>query len=105
MSFSINFTARSVSSAKAKLAAEHAPGVVKALIEKALDALPPAAIPPVHQEEARSGSAGAAVGAITSGRRKPEFIGLRVEASGHIGDPGDHGDSWINKFLVQPLWD
>lgn len=105
MSFNIHITARSVSSAKTKLQAEYAPAGVKALIEKALDALPPAALPPVHHEEARSAGQSSLGGASVSSKRKPEFIGVLVECCGHIGDPGDHCRSYIDRFVVQPLWD
>jgi hypothetical protein len=100
MSFSIAFTARSVSSAKSKLQEAYAPATVKALIEKALDALPPAAIPPVHQASQATNHSGQA-----EAKRKPEFVGVLVECWGHIGDPGDHGKSYIDRFVVQPLFD
>ena len=40
MSFHISFAARTAAEARAKLTEHHAPAVVKALIEKALDAIP-----------------------------------------------------------------
>lgn len=106
MSFRMSFTARSVASAKAKLEAEYAPAAVKAVIEKALDALPPAAVPPVNQEERASQTAShGSTSAVSSAKRKPEFIGVLVECWGHIGDPGDHCRSSIDRFVVQPLFD
>lgn len=40
MSFHITFAARTVGEARAKLNEHHAPAAVKALIEKAIDAIP-----------------------------------------------------------------
>jgi hypothetical protein len=123
MSFSLSFGAKSVQSARHKLNNEYAyvPASVKALIEKALDAIPlPVPEPLPSLASGRDATGGeSAVGRITyadkvagSGQsvnakqHEPILVGVLVECEGHIANPGD---SWphsqINKFLVRPFYE
>jgi len=99
MSFSISFSAASKYSAEQKLHDAHLPGAVKAVIEKALDGMPwSRQAPPssgagiVSEETAFSGQ----------GRvRAAVFIGVHVEAHGHVDGAGCE----IPKISVRPLYD
>src|ERR1700676_430084 len=104
MSFSFNFSARSVAEANSKLHQVYAPGVVKALVEAALWAMPQA-----HNEakaEAKTSSSDGLrpVTRDTSLDTKaaPQFLGVFVEVWGHIDESG-RNKSEIQRFIVQPL--
>jgi hypothetical protein len=111
MSFSINFTARTRYEAQAKLSACHAPAAVKALIEKALDAMPA----PRPQNLAAAGGASMQAGETRdvrvggagvsrqAGATEPEIFGVVVECWGHIAEAGDSCRSNIERFIVWPL--
>jgi hypothetical protein len=105
MSFSFNFTAGSVASARAKLANEYAPASVKALVELALAGIrEPAPVAMVRTTEAaKASAAGCAQSGQTVSALPPRFIGVMVEAWGHIDEHG--GTSMIQKFEVRPLFD
>jgi hypothetical protein len=102
MSFNIHFTARSVQQARQKLHEVYAPGAVKALIEKALDALPAPQPASIMTAMPRDG-----VGDMIAKAqpRPPQLIGVHVESCGHIAEAGDHGPSTIERFAVRPLFD
>lgn len=111
MSFHVSFVARSVPAARSKLASAHAPAVVKLLIEKALDAiaLPSKKNPGDADAEAYAEqpmSSGRSVTMTIGGPRKPQLLGVQVEADGHFSEPGDEEpNSWLHKFNVRPLID
>jgi hypothetical protein len=110
MSFHISFAARTVYEARSKLQLHHAPAAVKALIEKALDAIPaPKPEPPSLQASTGAGAradvhyveAGRTV--APQGRNEPAHFGVFVEVWGHIADAGDGGTSEMQRFVVKPL--
>jgi hypothetical protein len=109
MSFHISFAARTVYEARSKLQLHHAPAAVKALIEKALDAIPaPKPEPPSGQASTGVGEAreGRGVGTGTMARQgpaEPAHFGVFVEVWGHIADAGDGGTSEMQRFVVKPL--
>lgn len=105
MSFSFNFTASSVSSARAKLAAAYAPAAVKAVVELALASIrEPAPVAMTRAVDAKSAGNGAASsGGQQASSTSPHFLGVFVEAWGHIDECG--GASQIQKFEVRPLFD
>ncbi len=110
MSFSVSFSARSISAAREKLRQASGPPAVKALIEKAIDALHP--IVPERKPEQSVSYAGSSGGSGEEAKikanavRPPELIGVMVEAWGHIADPGDsYTRSSIDRFVVQPLFE
>lgn len=109
MSFNIQFAARSVYSARQKLAQAYAPALVKALVEKALDAMPlPAPAqrsPDGDSAKASPGSASAGSAAGGGAPAAPVFFGVFVEAWGHISDLGDMSTTSIERFVVRPLFD
>src|SRR4029077_10754081 len=89
----VNFFARNVWDAQQKLQAAHAPGAVKALIEKALDGISepqPTPSPGVSSSgvSIASSSSGSNDKAIASGTRAPVFAGVLVETHGHIDESG-----------------
>jgi hypothetical protein len=104
MSFCITFTARTIHSARQKLHEAYAPACVKALIEKALDAIREPSPANCATAEARQETAKQGAAISTAPRRQPEFCGVLVEAWGHIDDTGID-KSWIDCFVVQPLFD
>jgi|ERR1700720_4299535 hypothetical protein len=101
MSFSFNFSARTIAEANAKLHQVYAPSVVKALVEKALDAMPK----PEMSEKPILRQAGASTGMTVNADQKasPQFLGVFVEVWGHFDESG-HNKSEIQRFIVQPLW-
>jgi len=103
MSFNFSFSARTAYEARSKLHDQHAPAAVKALIEKALDAIPAS---PSETDSAQSERSGGLVGAISasSPAPKPSLIGVFVEVWGHIADAGSKGTSEIPRFIVKPLY-
>lgn len=105
MSFSFNFTAGSVASARAKLAAEYAPAAVKAVVELALAGIrePAPAVMTRTTEAVKSAAAGVASAGAASASTSPRLVGVLVEAYGHIDEHG--GCSQIMKFEVRPLFD
>ena len=105
MSFGFSFTARTVHSARQKLREAHAPEIVKALVEKALDQLPKYSGGSQPQAMSSSHRDGANQSPPQGASAIPEFCGVFVEASGHIVEWGDMGRSWIDRFVVQPLFD
>lgn len=101
MSFHFSFVARTVSDAHAKLAQQHAPGAVKAVIESALDSMP---LPQPSQARQLTIGVDAKVGSSSNGASagpswETGFFGVSVEASGHIGG----GYASISKLEVRPL--
>ncbi len=96
MSFSLSFTAATKSMALQKLHEAYAPGAVKAIIEQAIAALPA----PKPQTEA---STDGAAKVVCNGYKQPTFLGVRVEAYGHI-DEG-YGETTIGRLSVLPLFD
>jgi hypothetical protein len=118
MSFSISFGARSAEIARHKLASDYhyVPTAVKALIEKALDAIPvpkPEPLPSTRDtgpSQAQAGGIaktdGYATQAVNVKIREPIFVGVFVECDGHIASPGEwQSFSFINKFVVRPLYE
>jgi hypothetical protein len=109
MSFGIHFTAGSLVSAKHKLNEAHAPHAVKALIERALETLQPPAPPRVEAAVfARDEEAPAGVTRVSLRSARPHLIGVLVECYGHMAEPGtpvEAGKSWIDKFVVQPIFE
>lgn len=116
MSFNISFAARTIHGARRKVAEASAPEAVKALIEKALDALPPLLpLSPLKTEDASCGVSGVGqssavtsrgVNGLIPAREKPTCFGVTVEVSGHVANPEDGGQSSeISKFSVRPLFD
>jgi hypothetical protein len=113
MSFHISFFARDVNSAHNKLREAHAPAALKALIELALGGIarsqsagvPAAAAPPTQAPWPKSSGDMKAMAAAFAppAPRTPSLCGVRVEASGHIDENGQH--SFITAFKVEPLFD
>jgi hypothetical protein len=106
MSFSFSFAARTTSEARSKLHAAYAPGVVKALVEKALDAIPnQAAIGRAETDgSAQKAQQGAVSQAVSTPKPKETLIGVFVEVWGHLADAGDMCTSEIQRFIVKPLF-
>jgi hypothetical protein len=97
MSFSISFAARSVDAAKEKLKDSDGPAAVKALIEKALDAIPVLPPPPAIDGSSKD------PGYIAPSW--PTLLCVLVETCGHFADPGGTEPSEIGKFVVRPIFD
>lgn len=96
MSFSMQFTATSLQSAHDQLRKASAPIGVKSLAELALAKMP-------WPRPAHSARPSSSDGAGTAGSNAPRFIGVRVESYGHIDDGSDR--SWIERFVVEPLFE
>jgi hypothetical protein len=112
MSFHVSFVARSVPAARLKLAQAPARAVVKLLIERALAAiaLPSKQNPAEVHEEAYAEQAVSGrvrgVNMAAEAPRKPQLLGVMVEAWGHLSEPGDdEPNSWLEKLSVRPLVD
>lgn len=102
MSFSINFTARTVAGARSKLRETYAPEAVKAVVKLAIASIrEPLQGGVSAQAGASSGQGANARNAETA--RSPQLIAITVEACGHIDESG--GRSNIDRFIVQPLYD
>lgn len=105
MSFNVTFNARSHYDAHQKLQASYAPASVKALIEKAIDAIP---VPPPEPNRARQ------VGAEQGDSRpmtqvehltgSAKLLAIQVETYGHIAEANSSLRSEIGRFVVQPIY-
>jgi hypothetical protein len=113
MSFSVQFFARDVHAARAKLHEAHAPAAVKALIELAIAGVTGEMQPAALQGGAGM-SSGACITAASGGSndlksvnhatpRARRICGILVETHGHIDEYG--GRSGINAFRVEPYYD
>ena len=99
MSFSFSFFASSLWSARQKLKETNAPTTVQALVEIAIAGI---------REPAPATQAGASTNAASTGKgetntRHPRFAGVFVEAFGHIDADGQK--SWLERFVVQPMYE
>ena len=101
------YLARTVNEARAKLHLHHAPAAVKALIEKALDAIPApkSELPSASGADAASGGERNYVATTRSlsSDKEPVHFGVMVEVWGSIADAGSGGLSEMQRFVVRPL--
>lgn len=101
LSFHFTFAARTIHEARSKLHGVYAPGAVKALVEKALEA--------VAELPQRPDECGFIGGRTTTPSTQPPpnappLIGIFVEVWGHFADAGDRSTSEIQRFIVKPLF-
>jgi hypothetical protein len=107
MSFNFSFSARTRYEAQTKLHDAYASAIVKALVERALDAVP---FPATAADAVKPGAAVSSSGSESrpsSGNvasRQPICFGVYVEVAGHLADAGDGGGSDISRFTVRPLY-
>ncbi len=103
MIFNLSFFATSISQAKECLRHAHAPEIVKALVESALDRIHA----PRQASGAGAGQASAteaeSAGPTNPAPKAPTFVGVLVEAWGNFDESGT-GASEIARFLVRPLF-
>jgi hypothetical protein len=100
MTFSFSFFACDGHAAEHKLQSVHAPGAVKALVEKALCGVPKFA-PPAQSTSVTTISDKATSGG-DCGSKPMIFIGVMVEVCGHIDEAGNASE--IQRFLVKPVY-
>jgi hypothetical protein len=107
LSFSIQFFAKDVHSARSKLRDSHAPEAVKAVIELAIAAIPHESRPSQSGAGMSEGAGILASGNNTASNRPnppalPRLCGILVETHGHIDENG--GRSNIGAFRVEPFY-
>ncbi len=98
MSFSFKFAVGSVGDARTKLHEAYAPLMVKALVEKALDAIEPPH-PTIVNETAST-----VAWPTVPEPKKPKLVGVSVECFGHMAEAGSPGESYIERFKVAPFY-
>lgn len=108
MSFYVQFFARDVAAARAKLAEAFAPAAVKAIVELAIAGIPHSATPTTgigQQAGAAQVANGASEKVSTVNRAPPAPVlrGILVETQGHIDESGNQ--SSIDHFRVRPFYD
>lgn len=105
MSFSLSFVVATVYEAKQQLQKAHAPAIVKAVIESALDRIPqqPADTQAAQGDMRQAGAGVTRSGEASSGPKPPRFHGVLVEAWGHFDESGT-GPSEVQRLFVRPLF-
>lgn len=101
MSFSMSFAATSAHGAHQKLREASAPAAVKALVELALAGL---RWPQQATQGEGAGSMNDKAIASSGSSRKPTLVAVYVETYGHL-EEGGSDRSWIDRFVVQPLYE
>lgn len=109
MSFNVTFNARSHYDAHQKLQQAFAPASVKALIEKAIDAIPvPTQPPPALELKAGASISGPMTiqshSTEAPSSHGPKLLAIQVESYGHIADASSSLRSEIGRFVVQPIY-
>lgn len=98
MSFAFQFFASSHAAAQQALREAYAPSAVKAVVDQAL------AVMPWRRQLHTIATSDEKLKAGTPIARSRVFVGVFVEASGHLCEMGESA-SWINNFKVQPLFE